>query len=287
MNGISRKEFDALVSLERGLKDIDIDISQDLVAKGFVCDGKITALGLEVIEPYRVKRAIFLAAGFGSRMVPITLKTPKPLVKVNGTRMIDTLLDAVVAAQIPEIYIVTGYLAEQFNVLKQKYSNITFINNAEFDKANNIGSAYCARHLMQNAYVMEADLVLSKPELISKYQWSTNILGIPVKASDDWCLEVDRDGYVCKEEVGGKDCYQMVGISYWDKEAGSNLERDIEEVFLSEGGKDYYWEQVAFVFKKKHYKVQVRECLKEDIVEIDSYEELRQIDGSYVGLSDK
>ena len=68
-----------------------------------------------------MKRAVFVAAGFGSRMVPITLNTPKPLVRVNGTRIIDTLLDAVVEAGIPEIVIVRGYLGEQFDQLLYKY----------------------------------------------------------------------------------------------------------------------------------------------------------------------
>ena len=57
---------------------------------GYLQDGTITPKGLEALEPYRVKRAVFIAAGFGTRLVPITLNTPKPLVRVNGTRIIDT-----------------------------------------------------------------------------------------------------------------------------------------------------------------------------------------------------
>ena len=81
----------------------------------------VTLKGYEVLEPYRVKKAIFLAAGFGSRMVPITLNTPKPLVLVHGKRIIETLLDAVVEAGIEDITIVRGYLGEQFDVLLHKY----------------------------------------------------------------------------------------------------------------------------------------------------------------------
>ena len=77
---------------------------------GFIKDGMITDEGLAALEPYRVKRAVLIAAGFGSRMVPITLNTPKPLVRVNGKRIIDSLLDAIYAAGIEEVYIVRGYL---------------------------------------------------------------------------------------------------------------------------------------------------------------------------------
>ena len=79
---------------------------------GWIADGKLTAAGLSALEPYRVRRAVFIAAGFGSRLVPITLNTPKPLVRVRGTRIIDALLDAVCAAGIEEVYIVRGYYGE-------------------------------------------------------------------------------------------------------------------------------------------------------------------------------
>ena len=95
----------------------------------YLSDGRITDAGIEALEPYKVKRAIFIAAGFGSRLVPITLNTPKPLIRVNGTRLIDASLDAVLEAGIKEIYIVRGYLSEQFDQLLYKYPMLHFIEN--------------------------------------------------------------------------------------------------------------------------------------------------------------
>ena len=65
-------------------------------------------------ENHIVKRAIIMAAGFGNRMYPLTLTTPKPLVKVNGVRMIDTVVDGLRSNGITEIYVVVGHLKEQF-----------------------------------------------------------------------------------------------------------------------------------------------------------------------------
>ena len=175
----------------------------------------ITEDGLEKLEPYRVKRAIFLAAGFGSRMVPITLNTPKPLVLVKGKRIIETLLDAVVRAEIPEIIIVTGYLGEQFEVLQKKYPNIKIIENKLYNEANNISSAFLIRDKLQNSYVLESDLVLYNPNLIRKYEYESNFLGKYVKVTDDWCFET-KNGIITKQKVGGYDCFQMYGISYYD-----------------------------------------------------------------------
>ncbi len=256
-------------------------ILKELSEKGLCCEKTITDKGRQALDPYRVKRAVFIAAGFGSRLVPITLNTPKPLVRVNGKRIIDTLLDAVVAAEIPEIVIVRGYLGEQFDQLLYKYPNIKFIENPGFNESNNISSAMCVRYLLQNAYVLESDLMLMNPKLIRKYEYQTNILGIPVEVSDDWCLITNKDGYVTSEGVGGRNCHQMVGISYWSAEDGAKLAVDLDEVYHSPGGKERYWEQTAMVYKKENYKVAVRECGFEDIVEIDTFSELKKLDKTY------
>ena len=256
-------------------------VMQELKKAGLVSDGQITPAGLDALAPYRVKRAVFIAAGFGSRMVPITLNTPKPLVRVHGKRIIDTLLDAVVAAGIEEIVVVRGYLGEQFDQLLYKYPNIRFVENPIFNESNNISSAMCVRYLLQNAYVLEADLVLSNPKLIRKYEYETNFLGVPVERTDDWYFKTNSAGEIIEQGVGGTNCHQMIGISYWTAEDGAKLADDLQEVYHSPGGKERYWEQTALVYKKEHYKIAVRECKSEDIVEIDTFSELKQIDKTY------
>ena len=62
----------------------------------------------------KVERAIIMAAGLGNRLSPVTLTTPKPLIKVNGYRMIDTAISALHKNGIFEIYVVVGYMKEQF-----------------------------------------------------------------------------------------------------------------------------------------------------------------------------
>ena len=293
---LSKNEFEVLVLMA----DADSEISQseisaktgfsadtvnavlkELCEKKFTDENKITASGLEALEPYKVRRAIFLAAGFGSRLVPITLNTPKPLVRVNGTRIIDTLLDAVVAAGIPEVVIVRGYLGEQFDQLLYKYSDIKFVENPLFNETNNISSAMCIKDLLQNAYVLESDLMLKNPSLIRKYEYETNFLGIPVEVTNDWCFETDSNGVITAQSVGGKNCHQMVGISYWDSKDGARLAVDLSDVYDSPGGKERYWEQTAVHYRKENYKVAVRECKFEDVIEIDTFNELKQIDKIY------
>lgn len=293
---LTKKQFDVLTLIERTKSPLtQRDIGQrlgmslgmvnksvaELTEKGLLHGGQVTAQGYDALEPYRVKRAVVFAAGFGSRLIPITLNTPKPLVRVKGTRIIDSMLDAIYAAGISEVYIVRGYLAEQFDQLLYKYPNIRFIENPLFNEANNISSALYARHLLQNAYVCEADLLLYNPELITKYQYQSNYLGVPVEMTHDWCLYT-KGGYVSRLAIGGTGCYHMFGISYWDEADGARLSDHIMQVFSAPGGKERYWDQVALEYHIGEYRIAVRPCTFDDIAEIDTYQELKNIDSTYI-----
>ena len=257
-------------------------VLKKLAEEGLVSDGSITNDGVTALEPYRAKRAIFIAAGFGTRLVPITLNTPKPLVRVHGVRIIDRLIDACLEAGIDEIYIVRGYLGELFDQLLYKYPMIKFLENPVYNEANNISSSLVARYMLSNAYVFEADLLISNPSIIRKYHYTSDFLAIKKERSDDWCFRV-KDGVILEEKVGGegRDIWQMVGISYWNEADGHKLSQDIADVYASPGGKERYWEQVPLVYRKEHYQVAVRECHDEDIVEIDTFNELKAIDKTY------
>ena len=167
---LSINEFNVLRYLERNTdkkitqrelaKELDISLGtvnntvKTLDEKNYVKYDEsliLTVHGIKALEPYRVKRAVFLAAGFGSRMIPLTFNTPKPLIKVHGKSMIEYLLEACVRSEINELYVVTGYLGEYFEVLKHKYPNIKFIYNELYNEANNISSALVARDYLENA----------------------------------------------------------------------------------------------------------------------------------------
>lgn len=255
---------------------------KELTDLGYMEEGVITNSGINALEPYRAKRAIFIAAGFGSRLVPITFNTPKPLVRVHGVRIIDRLIEACLEAGINEIYIVRGYLGELFDQLLYKFPMIKFLENPMYNEANNISSALVARYMLSNAYVFEADLLISNPKIIKKYHYQSDFLGIKKERSDDWCFSVE-DGIIKEEKVGGEgdDIWQMVGISYWNEADGHRLSQDIADVFASPGGKERYWEQVPLVYCKEHYAVEIKDCHDEDIVEIDTFKELKTIDKTY------
>ena len=296
--GLNRHQFDILsaIAVSRNSDDnrdmetssgysdtMNNNVIKELEKEGYIANGEVTKAGFDALEPYRVKRAVFIAAGFGLRLAPITLNTPKPLVRVNGKRIIDGLIDACLTAGIEEIIIVRGYLGELFDQLLYKYPMIKFLDNPYYNEANNISSALIARELLSNAYVFEADFLISDPTIIKKYHYTSNFLAIKKHHTDDWCFRVGEDGVIKEQMVGGEgdDIWQMVGISYWNEEDGRKLSQDILDVYNSPDGKERYWDQIPLVICKDRYTVEVEECFEDDIVEIDTFNELKAIDKSY------
>ena len=297
MTSLNRKQFDILAAMAESKKPLtqrELEktagcslgtvnrIVKDLSEEGLIAEGLITPAGLSALEPYRARRAVFIAAGFGSRMVPITFNTPKPLVRVHGVRIIDRLIDACLNVGIDEIYVVRGYLSELFDQLLYKYPMIRFLENPAYNEANNISSALVARYLLSNAYVFEADLLLYNPAIIRRYHYTSDFLAIKTDRTDDWCFVV-KNGIIQEEKVGGagEAIWQMVGISYWNETDGHRLSQDIADVYASPGGKERYWEQVPLVYARDHYHVEILSCMEEDIVEIDTFRELKTIDSTY------
>ncbi|MDE7161308.1 MAG: NTP transferase domain-containing protein, partial [Anaeroplasmataceae bacterium] len=219
----------------------------------------ITEKGKALLEPYQVERAVIMAAGFGSRMVPITLERPKPLVKVNGIRIIDTLLDALISKGIKEIYIVTGYKKEMFGELLEKYPFLQLIENDDYNITNNISSIMKALPHIDNCYICEADFLVSNPNIISKYHYCSNYLGAYVRETDDWCFRSENQ-YAVDYKKENTNCYQAFGISYWNAEDSKKLRSYLPQIYKTKKGKQEFWESCIFNYYKNDFKVEINIC---------------------------
>ena len=234
---------------------------------------------------YRVKRAIIIAAGIGKRMRPLTLSTPKPLIEVNGVRMIDTILDALIENGIEEIYIVTGYLAESFEILHSKYPMVRFVNNPDYSKYNNISSMYYARSLLDtDVIITDADQIVKNKDILSpSFERSGYSASIVMSHTDEWVMTVN-DGIVSScSRNGGDKGWQLYSVSRWNKEDAVKL-KELVEFEFENNNRDIYWDDIPMFLHKDKFKLGIREINGEDLIEIDNIDELTALDSSYLGV---
>lgn len=227
--------------------------------------------------------AIVMAAGLGTRMAPLTKTTPKPLISVNGTPMIETVINALVTAGVERISVVVGYLKEQFCYLEERYPAVVLVENTEYLEKNNISSIYAAVDVLEQGatFICEADLVISDEHIFQPWPSRSCYFGRKFSGhTDDWVFDLDDSGKIVRVGKGGSDTYAMAGLSYFSAPDAKRLARFMRDAYKETGHEQLFWDDVV----NNHiveFDLSIRPVEARQIAELDSVAELAAFDHSY------
>ena len=246
---------------------------KELISEGYL-DEEIrpTEKALREAKEKAPKNAIILAAGFGMRMVPINTETPKGLLEIKGERLIECTIRQLHEVGITEIYVVVGFMKEQYEYLIDEYG-VDLIVAPDYASKNNLHSLKTAADHLSNSYIIPCDIwceknPYSRNELYSWYMVSDLV-------DDDSTVRVNRkqELVVQKEQAGGN---AMIGICYLLETEAEIVRERLEELGRDSRYDGAFWEET--LYRKDRMIVTARVVHAADAVEINTYEQLREID---------
>ena len=241
-----------------GKLDVSLGTANGLIkeclAKGYIGEessqkGKarwrLMPAGQKLLDQYKVDGALIIAAGFGSRFVPLTFETPKGLLEVFGERMIERQIKQLHEVGIRNITIAVGYLKEKFEYLIDKYG-VELLYNPEYTSKNTLTTIYRARKVLEgrNMYILSSDNWMRK-NMYHAYEcgaWYSSVF--QRGETREWCLYFNKKGRITDVKVGGRDQWVMYGPAYFSREFSRQFLPVLEAYYKTPGTEQFYWEQV-------------------------------------------
>ena len=243
-----------------------------MIEKGYLNEAaQLTEKARTEMAKKAPRNAIVLAAGFGMRMVPINLSTPKALLEVNGEKLIDRLIRQLKAVGVNDITVVVGFMKESFEYLIDEYG-VELVVNEEYAVKNNLHSLALVADRIYNTYIVPCDIWCdSNPfdatELYSWYMVSDLI-------DEESSVRVTRkmELAITPEKCAGN---AMTGITYLLEPQASIVREKLKTMDVEEYA-ECFWEETLYT--KDRMIVQARVVRSTDVVEINTYEQLRDLD---------
>ncbi len=254
-----------------------------LLAQGKSTAGtyELTGKGTSYLDQFQVDGALMIAAGFGSRFVPLTFETPKGLLEVFGERMIERQIRQLHQAGIKDITIVVGYLKEKFEYLIDKYG-VKLLYNPEYSCKNTLATLYKAREVLRgrNMYILSSDNWL-RENMFHSWECGAWYSSVYMEGNtSEWKLIYNRKKRITEIAVGGNNCWVMYGPVYFSREFSEQFLPLLEAAYLAPGTEQMYWEHVLM----KHIanlEIYINKQPTDQVYEFENLEELRKFDKKY------
>ena len=227
---------------------------------------------------YKVDNAVILAAGFGSRFTPISLCKPKGLVKIGGVPLVERQILHLLQKGICDITLITGYMAEAFFYLKDKYG-VKFIFNPDHAVKNNLSSLYFARKELKNTYILSSDNYMSENIYSPTETMSWYSCAYAHEYTNEWCLDLDDDNRIVDVHVGGKNSWYMYGSVFFNRDFSDKMVPLLEKYYPLPEWADKYWEDIL-IAHANDLPIYAKKFSENIVYEFESLDELRAFDRS-------
>lgn len=231
---------------------------------------------MKAISEFKQKmpqRAIILAAGFGMRMVPINTEIPKGLLEVNGEPLIERIIKQLHEVGIKEIYVVVGFMKEKYEYLMDEYG-VELVVNADYAGKNNLHSMNLVREHLENAYVIPCDIWCDRNPFHRHEMYSWYMVSDLVDNESTVRVNRKMELVTVPENAGGN---AMIGICYLIKEDADTVSKRIAVLCKDQKYDGAFWEEA--LYNKNRMMIAARVVHSSDVVEINTYEQLRELDG--------
>ena len=186
-----------------------------------------------------ITQAVILAAGMGVRLKELNRGVPKGFISLaDDVPIIERSIEALLACDVSDIIIVTGFMDEYYENLRSRYPQIKTIRNEKYSETGTMYSLWCARNLLKS------DFILLESDLIFEIKAVSEILKSPFKdlilisgkteAGDEVYVEAEGDGVkgISKDRKSlGSIVGEFVGISRLSIDFYMSLVKKAEEVF--------------------------------------------------------
>ena len=177
---------------------------------------------------------------------------------------------------------VVGYLKEQFQDLEKQYPGLKLIENPYYDTCNNIASLYVARNHLENSIILDGDQVIYDPTVLSPEFERSGYNSVWTEEQTNEWLQTVTDGIVTScSRIGGKNGWQLCSISRWNGEDGKRLKYHLEIQFEQKRNRQIYWDDVVMFCYPEEYRLGIYPMAKGAVVEVDSLQELVELDADY------
>lgn len=227
----------------------------------------------------KVDNAIILAAGTSSRFAPLSYERHKAMTVVRGEVLIERQIEQLQAAGVPEIYIITGYKAEQFEYLVPKYG-VKLLHNPDHLTRNNNASVWVAREVLGNSYLCSSDNYFAENPFRAEADHAYYAAEYAEGRTAEWCMTEDEEGNISSVTIGGEKAWYMLGHTFWSREFSERFLSILAAEYDLPGTAGKLWESI-FMAHLDVLKMKIEKYAPGVIYEFDTLDELREFDESY------